>query len=63
MERWEVCLAVCPKDNVNVGPGLFLSLLPKPTGRSHGLAAEERCQFLDSIFISFDDKNHSGRTK
>lgn len=62
MERWEACLAVCPEDNVNLGPELFPSLLPKPTGQSHGLTAEERCQFLDSIFILFDDKNHSSGT-
>ena len=62
MERWEACLAVCPEDNVNLGPRLLPSLLPKPTGLSHGLSAAERCQFLDSIFILFDDKNHSSGT-
>lgn len=62
MERWEASLHICPEDNVNTGPRLFPSLLPKPTGRSHGLAAAARCPFLDSIFILFDDKNHSSGT-
>ena len=62
MEGWEAGLAVCPEDNANLGPGLFPSLLPKPTCESHGFAAGERCQFLDSIFILFDDKNLSSGT-